>query len=117
MATTPTLPAHIRQLVDKKNYVIAIKTHAQERNISLDEAKNQIDAYEASQTPLAQNPVIPNPSKNAVTDGFNVLTQSLDSQMQQENIKLPLIPYWVKRVAIIVLVVGVLCWVIWRAFG
>lgn len=117
MVTTPTLPAHIRQLVDKKNYVIAIKTHAQERNISLDEAKNQIDAYEASQTSLAQNTATPHPSQNAVKDGFNVLTQGLDSHMQQENINLPLIPYWVKRVAIIVLVVGVLGWVIWRAFG
>ena len=39
-----TLPSHIKQLVDKKNYVIAIKTHAQEQGISLDEAKQQIDA-------------------------------------------------------------------------
>lgn len=36
------LPNHIKQLVDKKNYVIAIKTHAQEQGISLDEAKNKL---------------------------------------------------------------------------
>ena len=58
-----TLPSHIKQLVDKKNYVIAIKTHAQEQGISLDEAKQQIDAYENQalaangQTPSTAHPV------------------------------------------------------------
>ena len=46
MAKPAALPPHILQLVDKKNYVIAIKTHASEQSISMEEAKNQIDAYE-----------------------------------------------------------------------
>lgn len=91
----PTLPAHIRQLVDKHNFVIAIKTHAEEQGISLEEAKAQIDAYEESQ-------------KKSSQQSFNNLTQGLDNHLQQENIQLPLIPYWVKRVAIIVLVMLVL---------
>lgn len=93
-----SLPAHIRQLVDKNNFVIAIKTHAQEQNISLEQAKAEIDAYEESK-------------KN---QGMNVLTQSLDNHLQQENIQLPLIPYWVKRVSMIVLVMLVLGVVFYR---
>lgn len=93
-----SLPAHIRQLVDKNNFVIAIKTHAQEQNISLEQAKAEIDAYEESK-------------KN---QGMNALTQSLDNHLQQENIQLPLIPYWVKRVSMIVLVMLVLGVVFYR---
>nr|WP_312384024.1 MULTISPECIES: hypothetical protein [unclassified Moraxella] len=109
-----TLPSHIKQLVDKKNYVIAIKTHAQEQGISLDEAKQQIDAYESqalaanSQTP----PTAPlAPSAETKEQGFSTLTQGLDNHLKQENIKVPLIPRWVWRVSVIILVmvlIGVL---------
>lgn len=101
------LPSHIKQLVDKKNYVIAIKTHAQEQGISLDEAKQQIDAYENQalaakiQTPSTAHPA---PSVETKEQGFNTLTQGLDNHLEQENIKVPLIPRWVWRVSVIILV-------------
>ena len=102
-----TLPSHIKQLVDKKNYVIAIKTHAQEQGISLDEAKQQIDAYEnqalaaKTQTPSTVHPA---PSAETKEQGFSTLTQGLDNHLEQENITLPLLPRWVKRVSVIILV-------------
>ena len=102
-----TLPSHIKQLVDKKNYVIAIKTHAQEQGISLDEAKQQIDAYDnqalaaKTQTPPTAHPA---PSLETKEQGFSTLTQGLDNHLKQENITLPLLPRWVKRVSVIILV-------------
>ena len=108
------LPNHIKQLVDKKNYVIAIKTHAQEQGISLDEAKQQIDAYESQA--LAANSQTPPTAHRAASvetkeQGFGTLTQGLDNHLKQENIKVPLIPRWVWRVSVIILVmvlIGVL---------
>ena len=109
-----TLPSHIKQLVDKKNYVIAIKTHAQEQGISLDDAKPQIEAYEnqalaaKTQTPSTVHPA---PSAETKEQGFSTLTQGLDNHLKQENITLPLLPRWVKRVSVIILVmvlIGVL---------
>ena len=109
-----TLPSHIKQLVDKKNYVIAIKTHAQEQGISLDDAKQQIDAYEnqalaaKTQTPSTAHPAA---SVETKEQGFSTLTQGLDNYLKQENIKVPLIPRWVWRVCVIILVmvlIGVL---------
>lgn len=109
-----TLPSHIKQLVDKKNYVIAIKTHAQEQGISLDEAKQQIDAYE-NQVLAANSQTSPTappaPSVETKGQGFSTLTQGLDNHLEQENIKVPLIPRWVWRVSVIILVmvlIGVL---------
>ena len=113
MAKT-TLPSHIRQLVDKNNFVIAIKTLSQEQNISLDQAKTLIDDYEASQkSPQSQ----PHPAKPNTPNAFTTLKQNLDTHLTQENIKLPLIPYWVKRVMVILLIIGVLGWLMWRTFG
>lgn len=43
-----TLPKDIKQLVDKKNYVIAIKTLSERDSISLEAAKKRIDDYEAT---------------------------------------------------------------------
>jgi hypothetical protein len=114
-----TLPSHIKQLVDKKNYVIAIKTHAQEQGISLDEAKQQIDAYESqalaanSQTPPTAHPA---PSTAAKEQGFGTLTQGLDNHLKQENITLPLLPRWVKRVSVIILVILIIGWLFYRLF-
>ncbi len=105
MPNANQLPAHIRQLVDKKNYVIAIKTHAQEQGISMDEAKNQIDAYEQTQLP-----------QGSQTGGLNQLSQSLDQHLQQEQIKVPLMPRWVWRIAVIISVMVVIGWMIYRLF-
>ena len=114
-----TLPSHIKQLVDKKNYVIAIKTHAQEQGISLDEAKQQIDAYENqalaanSQTPPTAHRA---PSVETKEQGFGTLTQGLDNHLKQENIKVPLIPRWVKRVSVIIMVILIIGWLFYRLF-
>ena len=86
MAKT-TLPPHIRQLVDKNNFVIAIKTLSQEQNISLDQAKTLIDDYEASRKSSQPHPAKPN-----TPTAFTTLNQNLDTHLTQENIKLPLIP-------------------------
>lgn len=114
-----TLPSHIKQLVDKKNYVIAIKTHAQEQAISLDEAKQQIDAYENQalaakiQKPSTAHPA---PSVETKEQGFSTLTQGLDNHLKQENITLPLLPRWVKRVSVIILVILIIGWLFYRLF-
>ncbi len=114
-----TLPSHIKQLVDKKNYVIAIKTHAQEQGIGLDEAKQQIDAYENqtlatnNQTPTTAHPT---PSVETKEQGFSTLTQGLDNHLKQENIKVPLIPRWVWRVCVIILVILIIGWLFYRWF-
>ena len=110
-----TLPAHIRQLVDKKNYVIAIKTYAQELGISLDEAKQQIDDYESQTLAAKAQPVKMTSSEPATkAQGFDALTQGLDHHLKQENIKLPLLPRWVKRVSVILLVIIVIGWLFYR---
>ncbi len=92
--TNTNLPPHIRQLVEKNNFVIAIKTLAQEQGISLEEAKAQIDAYENQQK-----------SQSKPTDDFQPLVQSLDNHLKQQNIKLPLLPYWAKRLLILLFII------------
>lgn len=111
--TQNTLPAHIRQLVDKKNYVIAIKTLAQEQNISMEDAKNRIDAYEASQrnVDLTGN-TAPN-SQNSLSN----LKQGLDNHLEQQHIKVPLIPRWVWRVGVILVVMALVSFLLYRLFA
>lgn len=107
------LPPHIRQLVDKNNFVIAIKTLSQEQHISLEQAKALIDDYEASKV----SPVVTSDTTAPTANAFDNLTQDLNNHLKQENIKPPLIPYWVKRVAVIILVMMILGWMIWRLFN
>lgn len=111
--SVPQLPAHIRQLVDKKNFVIAIKTLAEEQHISLDEAKAKIDAYEAAS--LTNQPSMNNQNNPAKT-GLGVLQQGLDNHLKQENIKVPLIPRWMWRVSIIILVMIAIALLIMQLF-
>ena len=114
-----TLPEHIKNTVQKKNYVLAIKTHAQEQGISLDEAKQQIDAYE-SQALAAKTQTLPtaHPAASLETkeQGFGTLTQGLDNHLKQENITLPLLPRWVKRMSVIILVILIIGWLFYRLF-
>lgn len=104
MTKPKQIPEHIRQLVDKKNYVIAIKTYAEEQNIGLEEAKNVIDAYEESQ-------------KNPTMHGLSDLQMSVDNHLQQQNIKLSVIPYWLKRLCIILLVIGIFGGLLYQSLG
>ena len=115
--TKSDLPPHIRQLVDKKNYVIAIKTYAQEQNISMEEAKNQIDAYE-QQAQVGKVESQLQASQNTTSHAnMSQLSQSVDQHLAQENIKMPLVPYWVKRVLIILLVIALLAFLFYRLLG
>ena len=118
MAKPAALPPHIRQLVDKKNYVIAIKTHASEQSISMEEAKNQIDAYEMQSDAKNQTPTnsVNTNANQATPNGLNQLHQSLDNYLQQEHIKVPLIPRWVWRVTTIILVLAIIVWMVYRLF-
>jgi hypothetical protein len=118
MAKPAALPPHIRQLVDKKNYVIAIKTHASEQSISMEEAKNQIDAYEMQRDAKNQTPTnsVNTNANQATPNGLNQLHQSLDNHLQQEHIKVPLIPRWVWRVTTIILVLAIIVWMGYRLF-
>lgn len=107
-----TLPAHIRQLVDKKNYVIAIKTLAQEQHISMEEAKNRIDAYEASQSGAYLTGNTSSNSQNSLSN----LNQGLDNHLAQQHIKVPLIPRWVWRIGIILLIMALVGFLLYRLF-
>lgn len=107
--TSPQLPAHIRQLVDKKNYVIAIKTYAQEQNIGLEDAKNAIDAYEESQ----KNP----PIQQTTNQNLQQLQASLDNHLATQGIKTPRIPYWLKRVLLICLIMGIFGGLLYQKLG
>ncbi|ELA08620.1 hypothetical protein MOMA_08671 [Moraxella macacae 0408225] len=96
--TQLNLPKHIRQLVDKKNYVIAIKTYAQEQNISIDAAKQAIDAYEASQTPAWIK-----------DDTADKLQPAKSNRPNQSN--------WLKRVVLVVLVMMIFGGLMYQKFG
>lgn len=98
------LPAHICQLVDKKNYVIAIKTYAKEQNIGLEEAKNAIDAYEERQ------------KSQQVKQELKQLQSSVDGHLQTQNIKLPLLPHWIKRVLLILLIMAIFAGLLYQLF-
>ena len=121
------LPKHIAQMVEKNNLVMAIKTLSEEQNISMAEAKEQIDDYEnrlkqkhikrvESIHQKQQNqscgktdslPIQQNPKLQAINKG-------LDQRLEGLGYKEPLVPYWVKRVFIILLVIGILSFVFWQ---
>lgn len=104
-----SLPPHICQLVDKNNFVIAIKTLAEEQNLTLAEAKAQIDAYEANKKTKFLS--------NKTQDDLQQLVKGVDNHLKQHNIKPVFMPYWVKRLAIILLVVVLLSWLLFQVFN
>lgn len=151
------LPKSVTLMVEKNNLVMAIKTLAEEENISMDEAKQRIDRYETElktqqqqklqkiankqgiKVQSAANPSITTDvSKQISTDLNNPHTQSasttsqththnnasfshlnsgIDNRLADMGYKKPLLPYWVKRLAIIIAVMAVLFWILWRVFG
>lgn len=124
------LPKHIAQMVEKNNLVLAIKSLSEEQNISMGEAKDIIDDYEqqlkqrqtlkvaaisnkqqkksARNTPKADNQPI---EKNKKLQDLN---NGLDKRLDSMGYKQPKVPYWVKRVFIILLVMAVLIFVFWQ---
>ncbi|PKH65778.1 hypothetical protein CXF61_04470 [Psychrobacter sp. 4Dc] len=140
------LPRDVIMMVEKNNLVMAIKTLAADENISMDEAKSRIDAYETQLKVKQQQKLniiaskqgIPNQAisfdreqeedepgplvKNRVkttkqSQGFKGLQDGVDSQLNDLGYKKPLLPYWLKRLlAIAVLMIGIF-WILWRVFG
>ena len=143
----PKLPKAVMMMVEKNNLVMAIKTLAADENISMDEAKNRIDAYENSLkvkqqqklTTIANKQCIPNAAisfdrdpeiredtgiliKNKVKTtksepGFKSLQSGVESKLGDIGYKKPLIHYWAKRVSVITIVMIGMFWILWRVFG
>ncbi|MGE6323980.1 hypothetical protein ACQKDA_06540 [Psychrobacter sp. NPDC078370] len=140
------LPRDVIMMVEKNNLVMAIKTLAADENISMDEAKSRIDAYETQLkvkqqqklNTIASKQGIPNQAisfdreqeedepgplvKNRVkttkqSQGFKGLQDGVDSQLNDLGYKKPLLPYWLKRLLVIaVLMIGIFL-ILWRVFG
>ena len=120
------LPRDVIMMVEKNNLVMAIKTLAADENISMDEAKSRIDAYETQLkvkqqqklNTIASKQGIPNQAisfdreqeedepgplvKNRVkttkqSQGFKGLQDGVDSQLNDLGYKKPLLPYWLKH--------------------
>ena len=143
----PKLPKDVIMMVEKNNLVMAIKTLAQDENISMDEAKVRIDAYETALKVKQQQklntiankqgisnhaisfdreqevedepgPLVKNRVKSTQPgQGFKSLQAGVDSKLDDIGYKKPLLPYWAKRLLIIAVVMLGLFWILWRVFG
>ena len=143
----PKLSKEVIMMIEKNNLVMAIKTLAEDKNISIEEAKVQIDAYETTLkvkqqqnlNTIANNQGISNhaisfdreqnTAKNTeqkTTDddaetehneGFKSLQEGFNKELNDLGYKKPLLPYWLKRLLIIAVISVGLFWIIWRVFG
>ncbi|MGO2672582.1 MAG: hypothetical protein ACTH88_05730 [Psychrobacter celer] len=143
------MPKDVIMMVEKNNLVMAIKTLAQDENISMDEAKVRIDAYETALKVKQQQKLNTIANKQGIsnhaisfdreqetkeelesgkliktrvkttkqTQGFKDLQQGVDSRLNNLGYKKPLIPYWTKRLLLIVVIMAGLFWILWRVFG
>lgn len=142
------LPKAVIMMIEKNNLVMAIKTLAQEENISLEAAKARVDAYEdalqeqqeLNLAKIANRQGIPTELIDQSTDpeaqanrengvlikdyvksdqdaGFATLKDGLDRQLHDMNYKKPLLPFWVKRVIVLLIITAGLFFIFWRVFG
>ncbi|WP_201551805.1 hypothetical protein [Psychrobacter fjordensis] len=141
------LPKEITIMIEKNNLVMAIKTLAADENISMDEAKIRIDAYETQLkvkqqqklNTIANKQGIPNQAisfdrepetedksdklvknrlkANKTGKSFKNLQDGVESQLDDLGYKKPLLPYWVKRLLVIAVVMAGLFWILWQVFG
>ena len=141
------LPKEITIMIEKNNLVMAIKTLAADENISMDEAKIRIDAYETQLkvkqqqklNTIANKQGIPNQAisfdrepetedksdklvknrlkANKTGKSFKNLQDGVESQLDDLGYKKPLLPYWMKRLLVIAVVVAGLFWILWQVFG
>ena len=141
------LPKEITIMIEKNNLVMAIKTLAADENISMDEAKVRIDAYETQLkvkqqqklNTIANKQGIPNQAisfdrepetedksdklvknrlkANKTGKSFKNLQDGVESQLDDLGYKKPLLPYWMKRLLVIAVVVAGLFWILWQVFG
>lgn len=118
------LPKHIAQMVEKNNLVLAIKSLSEEQSISMGEAKEIIDGYElqlkqqqakkvAAISNKQQKKKGTNPSSQPIKDNpqLQQLNKGLDKRLDSMGYKQPKVPYWAKRVFIILLIMAVLIFV------
>lgn len=142
------LPKAVIMMIEKNNLVMAIKTLAADENISMDEAKVRIDAYETQLkvqqqqklTTIASKQGIPNEAisfdreqepdedesdpliKNRVkttkqNQEFQTLQTGVDSRLKDLGYKKPLVPFWMKRLLVIAVIMLGMFWILWRVFG
>lgn len=141
------LPKAVIIMIEKNNLVMAIKTLAADENISMEEAKVRIDAYETKLKIEQQQklnkiankqgipsgaisfdreqeveddsgPLIKNRVKTTKQDqGFKSLQAGVSSQLDDLGYKKPLLPHWLKRLLIIVVVMAGIFWILWRIFS
>lgn len=143
----PKLSKEVIMMIEKNNLVMAIKTLAEDKNISMEEAKVQIDAYETTlkvkqqqnlntiankqgisnhaisfdrEQNTAENPEQKTTDDDAETEhheGFKILQEGFNKELNDLGYKRPLLPYWLKRLLIIAVISLGLFWIIWRVFG
>lgn len=140
------LPRAVIIMIEKNNLVMAIKTLAADENISMEDAKARIDAYETELkikqqqklNTIASKQGLPNSGLNfdkeytedeitkltkdrvkstPVEADFKSLQRGLDNQLNDLGYKKPLVPYWMKRLLIIGVIMLGLFWILWRIFG
>lgn len=121
------LPKHIAQMVEKNNLVLAIKSLSEEQNISMGEAKELIDEHEQA-LKQQQNKKVEaisqkqqkkqgiKPASQPIKDNqeLQALNNGLDNRLNSMGYKPPMVPYWVKRVFIILLIITILSLLFWR---
>ncbi|WP_230660336.1 hypothetical protein [Psychrobacter sp. I-STPA10] len=135
------LPKAVAIMVEKNNLVMAIKTLAEEENISMTEAKARIDDYEAKIKAKQQQNIAKIAKKQGIetgadiepvtridtdteqkktgqqkADGFAQLSSGLNNHLDDIGYKKPLIPRWVWRLSIILVVMGIIFFALWRLF-
>lgn len=142
------LPKAVIMMIEKNNLVMAIKTLAADENISMDEAKVRIDAYETQLkvqqqqklNTIASKQGIPNEAisfdreqepdedesdpliKNRVkttkqNQEFQTLQTGVDSRLKDLGYKKPLVPFWMKRLLVLAVIMLGMFWILWRVFG
>ena len=133
-------------MIEKGNIVMAINTLAAEENISIEAAKERIDVYETEFKAKQQQNLnaIANkqgiPTEALTFDGeqardervvlikdrvkstpdqqsFKTLQRGLDSKLNELGYNKPLIPYWVKRIFVIIIIMAGLFWILRRIFS
>lgn len=141
------LPKAVITMIEKNNLVMAIKTLSADENISMDEAKVRIDAYETKLkieqqqklNKIANKQGIPNEAisfdreqepdddldplvKNRVKttkshQDFQTLQTGVDTRLKDLGYEKPLVPFWMKRLLIIAVIMLGVFWILWRVFG
>ena len=143
---TIKLSKTVIMMIEKGNLAMAIKTLAADENISMEAAKERIDAYETElQAKQQQNlTAIANkqgiPTEALTFDGeqareerpvlikdrvkstpdqqsFKTLQRGVDSKLNELGYNKPLIPYWLKRIIVIIVIMAGLFWILRRVFG